>query len=270
MTLSGWNPPPQGPGYGGPQPPQQPYGQQPQQPQQPYGQPQQPYGQQPYGQPAQPGQPYGQPTPPPFGQPTPPPFGQAGHHPAPPKNNKTGLILALAGGAVVVVIVAVIAIVGLSGDGGDGGGEYTLSAPPSAGGYPQVNDSSGDAYGSTFRNLLGSQGTVVSATYDAEGSKVTFTGITGPGMGDRNDFRQGLQSSGANISFHETDAGGSGTASCAEMTMSSIKIPLCYWQTDNTLGMVMAAPNVTGGPSLGWSQLADVMRKMRPDVEKPA
>ena len=90
-------------------------------------------------------------------------------------------------------------------------------------------------------------------------------------MGDRDDFRQGLQSSGTNISFHDTDPGGSGTASCAEMTMGTITIPLCYWQTANTLGMVMAAPDITGnGQSLGWSQLGDVMRKMRPDVEKPA
>ncbi|WP_344247753.1 hypothetical protein [Actinocorallia libanotica] len=272
MTLSGWNPPPQGPGYGGPQPPQQPYGQQPQQPpygqpQQPYGQqPQQPYGQQPYGQPAAP---YGQPTPPPFGQPTPPPFGQAGYSPAPPRKNKTGLILAIVGGVVVVAIVAVVALAALGG--GDDGSEYALSAPPTAGGYPKSTDAAGDTYGSAFRNLLGSKGTVVSATYDAEGSQVTFTGITGPGMGDRDDFRQGLQSSGTNVSFHDTDPGGSGSASCAEMTMGTITIPLCYWQTSNTLGMVMAAPNLTGnGQSLGWSQLADVMRKMRPDVEKPA
>ncbi|MEO3781722.1 hypothetical protein ABGB12_00165 [Actinocorallia sp. B10E7] len=260
MTLSGWNPPPQGPGYGGDQPPQQPYGQQ------PYGQPQQPYG--------QPAQPYGQPTPPPFGQPTPPPFGQAGFSPAPPKNNKTGLILALAGAAVVVVILAVVAVVSLSGGDGIGSQKYTVSAPATAGGYPQVTDSSGDPYGNAFKNLLGSRGTVVSATYDVNGSKVTFTGVSGTDMGDTNGFRQGLESSsaGAQVTIHDTDPGGSGTAGCAEITVATVTVPLCYWQTDTSLGMVTASPDINGASvtSMQWTQLADIMRRMRPDVEKPA
>jgi len=259
MTLSGWNPPPQGPGYGGDQPPQQPYGQ----PQQPYGQPQQPYG--------QPQQPYGQ-TPPPFGQPTPPPFGQQGFHPSPPKKNKTGLILALAGAAVVVVIVAVIVVVSLSGGGGIGGQKYTISTPPSAGGYPQAGDSGSDPYGNAFKNLLGSRGTVVSAAYDVNGTTVTFTGVSGTDMGDADGFRQGLANSGsgANITHHDTDPGGSGSAGCAEITVATVTVPLCYWQTDTSLGMVTASPSLTGGTSMNWNQLADVMRQMRPDVEKPA
>lgn len=264
MTLSGWNPPPQGPGYGGPQPPQQPYGQQ----------PQQPYGQQPYGQPTPP--PFGQPTPPPFGQPTPPPFGQQGFGAPPPRKNKTGLILAVVGGAVVLVIVAAIALVTLSSGGGGGLGseKYTISAPPSAGGYPQVNDSTGDPYGNTFRNLLGSRGTVVSATYDVNGSKVTFTGVSGTDMGSKDGFRDGLESSsaGANVTIHDTDPGGSGSAGCAEITAATVTIPLCYWQTDTSLGMVTANPDISTGSvkTMDWNQLADVMRQMRPDVEKPA
>jgi len=257
MTLSGWNPPPQGPGYGGPQPPQQ-----------PYGQPQQPYGQQPYGQP---GQPYGQPTPPPFGQPTPPPFGQPGF-PPPPRKNKAGLVLALVGGAVVVLIIAVVAIVAASGGGSK---QYTITAPPTAGGYQQVNDSSGDVYGSTFRNLLGDKGNVVSATYDVNGTKVTFTGVSGTDMGSANGFREGLQSTsaGANVTIHDTDPGGDGTAGCAEITVATVTVPLCYWQTDTSLGMVTATPDIstTGNISaMEWTRLADVMRQMRPDVEKPA
>ncbi len=273
--MSGWNPPPQGPGYGGPQPPQQPYGQ----PQQPYGQPQQPYGQpqQPYGQTpppfGQPQQPYGQ-TPPPFGQPQ-QPYGQPGFPPSPhkPPNHRKGIALGIGGiVAVVVIIIVVVVVANLGGAGSD---KYTISTPPTAGGYPQVNDSTGDTYGNTFRNLLGSQGTVVSATYDAGGTKVTFTGVSGSNLGSSDGFRQGLQGSGASVTIHDTDAGGPGKAACAEITVATVTIPLCYWQTDTSLGMLTASPDLTsvtsgGGQSIGWSQLADIMRKMRPDVEKPA
>jgi hypothetical protein len=270
MTLSGWNPPPQGPGYGGPQPPQQPYGQQ----------PQPPYGQQPYGQP---GQPYGPQTPPPFGQ-TPPPFGQQAPppfgqgqpgYPPNPHRSKTGLILGLAGAGVVVLILVVVLVVSLSGGGGVGGGDkYVVSTPPSAGGYPQVASSEDDAFGNSFRSLLGSKGTVVSATYDVNGTKVAFTGVSGTDMGDENGFRQGLENSGsaASVTFHDTSPGGPGTGGCAEITAATLTIPLCYWQTGTSLGMVIANPDlVNANPqNMSWSQLADVMRKMRPDLEKPA
>jgi hypothetical protein len=109
---------PQQPGYGQ-QPPQPGYGQQPgfgQQPQQPgYGQqsPQPGFGQQPqqpgYG--AQPG--YGQP---------------GGGLPPTPKKSKTGLIVGIAGGAVV--LLAVIGLLVWQLGGGGGGGK------PSAGDTP--------------------------------------------------------------------------------------------------------------------------------------
>lgn len=138
--------PPQQPGFDPNQQP--PYGQQPgygQQPQQPgYGQsqPQQPgYGQsqpqQPgYGAPQQPG--YGQSQPPGYGQ-TPPPGGYGQQQPgygAPqqqpggfgqplppaPKKSKTGLIVGVGGGAVVL-IVAIILLVMQPWAGGPGAGD---------------------------------------------------------------------------------------------------------------------------------------------------
>jgi hypothetical protein len=114
-----------------PPPPQQPnpYGRQPT----PYGQQPPPYGQQPpppYGQ--------GQPPPPPYGQQPYPgaPFGQPapwGAAPAglPPKKNRTGLILGIVGGAVVLVVAAVVGI-GLIGEkvvGGFPEAEYRLTLP---------------------------------------------------------------------------------------------------------------------------------------------
>ncbi|GAA3229176.1 hypothetical protein [Actinocorallia longicatena] len=276
--MSGWTPPPQQPGYGGgQQPPQQPpYGGQ---PQQPYGQPQQP--QQPYGQPQQ--QPYGQPTPPPFGQPTPPPFGQPYGAQTPPpfipaqrRRSNGGPLLLILGGAVVLIIVAVIAVVALSG-GSTSGSKYTISAPTSAGGYPQSNDSTSTAIVNGFKQQVGSSipGKVVTNTYDAGGNKVTFIGVTATSkINDAGSFEKGLQSgaAGTTVTFHETTSGGAGTAKCAEITAATVTIPLCYWKTDYTLGMLMGLPNVAAGSTeaIGWSQLSDIMRQIRPDVEKKA
>jgi hypothetical protein len=108
--------PPQGqpghgqqPGYG--QQPQQPgYGQQPQQPG--YGQTPPPgYGQQPqqpgYGQqPQQPG--YGQTPPPGYGQQ--PGYGPGGGLPPAPKKSKTGLIVGVIAGALVLVVAVVLLV----------------------------------------------------------------------------------------------------------------------------------------------------------------
>ncbi|ROO89467.1 hypothetical protein EDD29_7162 [Actinocorallia herbida] len=271
--MSGWNPPPQGPGYGGPQPPQQPYGQ----PQQPYGQPQQPYGQPtpppgPYGQP----QPQGYGTPPPFGAPgTPPPFGGPqpfGAPPGPPKRlSSKAVVIVLAGcvAAVVLLGVAIMALSGGDGGGGLGGDKYTLSAPESAGGYPKATSSESNPYQGAFAGA----GTVVSATYDVNGTDVIFTGVTGDGLHE-DDFTQGMSSGGAAVTIHETDAGGAGSAGCAEITAGTVTLPFCYWATGSTLGMLTVMPDVdsmtSGTPLMTWNDLSNVMRQMRPDVEKPA
>ncbi|MDX6742949.1 hypothetical protein [Actinocorallia sp. A-T 12471] len=277
--MSGWNPPPQGPGYGGPQPPQQPgpYGQ----PQQPYGQPTPPPG--PYGQP-QPG--YG--TPPPFGSPgtpspfgaqqqpygTPPPFGAPPGGRPPKKANGKAVIIILAVSVVAVVLLGLVvgALGGNKGGGGGlaGGGGYTLTAPESAGGYPKVSSSQANPYESAFTTA----GTVVSATYDVNGSEVIFTGVTGKNLHE-DDFTRGMSSQGGGaVSIHETDAGGSGSAGCAEITAGSVTLPFCFWSTGTTLGMLTVMPSVdsmaNGTPLMKWQDLSDVMRRMRPDVEKPA
>jgi hypothetical protein len=108
---------PSQPQYGQPSQPQ--YGQ-PSQPQ--YGQPSQPqygqpgYGQPSYGQPSSP--PYGQSSSPPYGQSSAPPYGQPqqpygqypgapGYPPAPPRKSRTGLIVGLIIGVVVLVCLGV-------------------------------------------------------------------------------------------------------------------------------------------------------------------
>ncbi|MEO5876570.1 MAG: hypothetical protein ABIS86_13460 [Streptosporangiaceae bacterium] len=269
--MSGWNPPPQnGPG-------------------QPYGQPQPPYGQQqpPYGQPPQQQQPYGQ-TPPPFGQPgyqqpgypqqayPQQAYPQQGYAPKPPGRNNNALILII-GGAVVVVLIAVVAIVALSGgnSGGGGGGSYTMSTPDTAGGYTKVSDGGAGGGATSFKSLLGAA-TVVSATYKSGTTKIVFSGAAGDFK--RTDFAGSYKSlpNSSNYQVHQTDSGGAGSAACLEIKVSTITSATCYWSTAGSFGSVTAIPDyssLTGGGStqtLSWSELASIMRKIRPDVEHQA
>lgn len=125
-----FGPPPGQPPYGAP------YGQPTDQPQygQPYGQPatEPPQYGQPYGQP-QYGAPYGQPpaAPPPgwgqqpgFGAPGyPPPYGPGGPggpFGPPPKKSRTGLVIGLVSGGVVLLVLLVLGVVGLAGLAGGG------------------------------------------------------------------------------------------------------------------------------------------------------
>jgi hypothetical protein len=275
--MSGWNPPPNGPGQ-----PEQPYGQQPQQP--PYGQQQPPYGQQPqqppygqtpppfgqqppYGQ--QPQQPYGQQTPPPFGQPG---YPQAGYAPQPPKKSGAKRLLII-GGAVVLALIVVGAAVGaLSGDGSK---SYTMSTPDTAGGYSKTTNATNAA---TMTSLttgvskeFGSGAKVVNATYKVNNTNVLFIGVYGGSKRQENLSSQ-IKRFANGAPTHTTDSGGKGDAECAEISAGGAKIPMCAWLTDSTMAMLMEFPSATGTSikTMSWSELADVMRKMRPDVEHTA
>jgi hypothetical protein len=262
MTMSGWNPPPNGHG----QPPQ-PYGQQPQPA--PYGQQQPPYGQQPQ-------QPYGQ-TPPPFGQPgfqqpgfQQPGYPQAGYVPQPPKNS-VGRRLVIAGAFVVAIaFVAVVAWVQLK---GDGSSSYTMTTPDTAGGYSKTASAT-DAAAMTSLTTeagreFGSGAQVVNATYKVNDSKVIFIGVYG-GSRRQEDLSSQIKKFAKGAPTHPTAAGGKGSAECAEITSGTITVPICAWLTDATMGMLMTIPDASAGTTpttLSWSQLSDVMRKMRPDIE---
>lgn len=117
-------------GYQQPGGPQQ-YGQQPDQ----YGQ----FGQQPgqFGQPGQPGQPGG-----PFGQQPGGQFGGFGEEP--PKKKKTGLIVGLAIGAVVLLGGATGLVIWLTGDSKD-----TKTAAPASSSAPAAGPQSGGPSGSS-------------------------------------------------------------------------------------------------------------------------
>ncbi|MEU7696906.1 PQQ-binding-like beta-propeller repeat protein [Streptomyces sp. NPDC039028] len=139
-TQPGYGYPQQGqPGQPGPygQPPQQPYGY-PQQGQQPgpYGQPQQPgpYGQQqnPYGgHPTQPGYP---------GAPTPPPSGGG-------LKGRTGVVAAVAAGAVLVAAVATWAVVGGGDDKDPVAGPSTSASASTGAPSPSESVDKGDGSG---------------------------------------------------------------------------------------------------------------------------
>lgn len=260
--MSGWNPPPgQGgeqyggaPGYGQQPPPQQPgYGQ----PQQPgYGQPQQPgFGQQPgYGQP-----PYGQ-------QP-------------PKRKSSTGLILGIVGGVVALVVVLGIVLVALV---ANSGGDKTITAVTTAGGWQR--DTSAESQLSSQinsqRNIMnsatgGKLDKLVSAFYrDPSGS--SGTGVTGQPngvlflggegkIGSTDDFVDGFRRSlsSSNGTVTEIDPGsGGGKGVCGTITISTTSMSFCAWATESSFGEIVPTT-----PGMSQSEVADLMRKMREDIE---
>jgi hypothetical protein len=273
-----------GGGYGQQQPGgQQPYGQP------GYGQPghgqQSPYAQQGgygdqggygqqggYAQPTQPGyaqqQGYGQQ----YGQPT--------TYGSPPNKSNTGLILGIVGGAVAVVIILVIVVVAMSGGGGGGigGKKHDVVAAESAGGWQR--DAAGESrFGTninTQKNTLqsatgGKLDKVVSGFYkDPNGSSssllpagVIFIGGTGP-LGDPDKFVSSFRSAASSTgTVTEVDPGaGGGRGVCAEATAASQTIAFCAWATNDSFGEI-----VSTSPGKSASQVADLMRKMRPDLE---
>jgi hypothetical protein len=199
----------------------------------------------------------------------------------PPKKGKGPLVFLITVGVVVLVLVVAAAAFAMSnggsGSGGGGGGstKYTMSAPQTAGGYNKTSDSS-SALGGTnsVSGLLGSA-TVVSATYEAGDQKIIFTGAAG-NFGNVDFSRAYKAVNSSSIQTHDTDAGGAGSAVCVEFKISTTSTSTCYWFTKGSYGSVTSYPDLTatlnGGSAtaMSWSDLADVMRKMRPDVEHAA
>jgi hypothetical protein len=253
------------------------YGQQPG-----YGQPgygQQGYGQSGYGQ--QPG--YGQQQSydqygqqagmPSYGAPT--TYGSQ-------KKSRAGLILGIAGGAVALVIVLVV-VFAMAGGGGSNT-KYAISTPDTAGGM--TRDTAGEReLASTFSSLQSSLERETNtkftdfkiAVYRSGETRLLFAGGTGK-LSSPNVFLKGnplgrvTNRNGPKL--NNVDAGGEGKAMCADVSTASgaasITIPVCAWATNTSFGMLIAVPSVgTAGAatSMQSGQVADLMRKMRPDVE---
>ncbi|MEV4252959.1 hypothetical protein AB0J52_07295 [Spirillospora sp. NPDC049652] len=281
--MSGWNPPPQSPGGNPGGYPPAPGGAP-----NPYGQPA--YGQQPgYGQPAQPSPPappaaqpgWAQQDQPGWGQ---PPGGFAQPQPGfgpppgpPPRNSKTGLVLGLVGGGLVLVVIAVVAVVALSGAGGD---KYTISTPDSVAGRSRDSAmesqlaSKMDSLKTQMRTMTHGKVTdVSSAFYKDPGSSgglsgstgVIFFGGTGP-IGNPSSFMSGIRSSASRsgTSVQDVDAGShGGKAGCFQLSSVGVTITECAWATSSSFGAIV--PTKTGSTI---SDTAALMRTFRDAVEQ--
>jgi hypothetical protein len=125
---------------------------------------------------------------------------------------------------------------------------------------------------------------VVSATYSDGDRKILFIGASGkfpnPNglVGKLRGSGSGSQSaSGVSTTWTEVDPGPhGGKGACGESSSTiatQVKVSFCAWQTSSTFGEVMVMPNVTtlaaAAPptSVSATELAGIMRRMRPDLE---
>ncbi|MFJ4592328.1 MULTISPECIES: hypothetical protein [unclassified Kitasatospora] len=276
---------PQGQPQGQPQPygGQPPYG--PPQPPPPYGAPQQPPQ---YGYPPQDGQPYGAPQPPygapqqPYGAPQPPygyppqaPYGQPGY-PPPPKTGRTGLVVGLVVGALVLGGGGFAAWKFL---GDDQGGQYKISAPQSLpDGYTQKSakeeavDPAKPEAAKFGKNL-----TVLAASYSKGSDALDTLSVVGV-YGELNDPGQIIDDS-------KKDTGGltwttpltdfpaqDGHSSSAKLACGVAGViagkagpTVCVWADKSTTGRITFSKiSLTGGgQGLTPAQAADRTRAIR-------
>lgn len=274
-------------------PPQQPYNPQ---PQNPYaGQPQQPG---PYGAPAPQGVPPQYPGPgapqggwgqAPYGQPQ-PPFGQ----PQPPKKSRTGLVLGIVGG---VLLVGVLAVVGLAFLGRSlvGGAEssfpeakYRLTVPKTllAGEYKLVTDSSAtegkeveDTVDPTVRDAK-----AAIAQYEGKNAAVlVVSGIHGR-LKDPEGTRAAILKGAADdpnttiaVPAKEfTPAGHDVTISCQVARSKeggvTSTLPMCAWGDDNTasfVAVVTAETALMAPEKVDLAAIAEQTAKVRAEMRKP-
>lgn len=243
--MSGWNQPPGGQPYGGGQA---------------YGQGG--FGQQGYGPEAGYGPNPGYGPQPGFGTSSPP--GGFGPPQAPAGRSKTGLIIGLlSGGLVLIIAIVVVVVVAF------GSKRYIVNTPSVAGGYQLKSPS--DATTSTImnaqRSAVRSTGakidTVVSGVYQDPSSAsstqqdVIFVGGTGD-IGDPGTFiRSGRPTTNTTASITDIDPGGDGKGSCVELAAGSLAY--CMWATEHSFGIVTANKPAT--------EVAGILRRMRPDLE---
>jgi hypothetical protein len=208
--------------------------------------------------------------------------------PAPPRR-RSGVIILVAVAVVGLAAIAVtIALIETSGE-----TTYTIVTPPTAGGIgidgkPSTLQPSDIGYKNIQDVVGGRAKTTISALYrDPSRGLLTVQAATGD-LGKPDDLLNRLRAhppqAGESViklnsswkRLIETDPGvHGGKAVCGELSISvsSLSLPQaglteCDWQTAHTYMSLslIASP----GKQLTAEQLADVMRRMRPDLEKPA
>lgn len=233
--------------------------------------------------------PPGQPTPPPAegvgptaGQgatPPPPPAGTtvgqaAPPPPAPPKKSKTGLIIAIVAGLVVLALIAGGAVLLIANSGDD---KHSITIPSTAGGMKRDKAKETelqqqlDAAENQFKTQAKNVSYVKSGVYNQDDSKrgpegaLVFLGAKLKKVQSPTKFVEsfGKQASTNGFKIDKISAGdGGGKAVCAYQSTGQ-KVAICAWATKDSMGELV--PTVPGYDS---KQLAKILLDMRPDVEK--
>lgn len=277
--MSGWSPPPNGPGRpgrsGGSGPANGGWGPPPEQA--PHRQPQ------PGPPPAQPGPQPGGPVPgahgppgwgaSPPGFPYPPPSGPGQQ----PRKRHVGLVIGLIGGGTTLVLALIVGIVVVVTQ----PASHTLSTPTAAGGLnrdqaaEQRISSIERMKRSIRRSAKGDIDRVVTAVYgqpgqdaiSSSGQGVLFVGIKADGLNADElikNFMTSAQQEGGNATTVNPPSGFDGKAACGEIqTGTGRPAALCTWADNDTLGQFI--PISAARP---MNQMEDLMNQMRPDLEK--
>ncbi|MFD3653993.1 hypothetical protein ACTU45_18445 [Streptomyces sp. 24-1644] len=275
--------PPQGP-YGPPQPPQNPYGQQPPgPPQQPYGYPQHPQGQQgAWGQPGIPGQPGTQPGMQP---------GMGGWPPQPPPRKKrTGLIIGIVAGSLVVAGGIAFGVAQLVDEGADAAfpeAEYKLVVPKKVldDEFTLAQDAS-DTEGKKIEDTPDASirdGKAVVAQYTASTSALVLSGMHGrlaaPSFMRGKIMEGAAEAEGSTVVVPAKEFKPEGYDITIECQVVQSKeggmtnnIPMCAWGDPNTAAMVAVVrpENVAkDAKSIDLAKVAEETAKVRSEIRKP-
>ncbi len=237
--------------------------------------------------------PSGQPTPPPAegagsgvdadagaasAPPPPPPadtaIGDAPPPPFPPaKKSRTGLIVGLIAGLVVLAIIAVVAVIVVVG----GEEKHSITIPASAGGMKRDKEKETelkaqlDAAEQQFKTQAANVSYVKSGVYDQNDSKrgpegaLVFLGAKLKKVQSPTKFVDsfGKQATSNGFKIDKISAGeGGGKAVCAFQATGQ-KVAICAWATKDSMGELV--PTV---PGYDAKQLSKILLEMRSDVEK--
>ena len=210
--------------------------------------------------------------------PPPPPGGTAVDAapppPAPAKKSRTGLIVGIIAGLVILALVAVLLVVFVFNKGDD---KHTITIPATAGGMKQDKDKEAElqqqltAAESQFKTQAKNVSYVKSGVYDQNDSDrgpegaLVFLGAKLKKEQKPSTFVESFSKQATTNGFKidKIPAGdGGGRAVCAYQSAGQ-KVAICAWATKDSMGELV--PTV---PGYDAKQLSKIMLDMRPDIEK--
>jgi hypothetical protein len=188
--------------------------------------------------------------------------------PAPPKKRPVGLIIGLIGGGLTVVLAAVVILVVVATQ----PDSHSLNTPASAAGFTRDNAAEQRVNTEELKRNLRNQAQgqvkrVVSAVYSnspggTASTEVLFVGGEASSM-DTQSFINDFTSSAQNTQSVGNTGGLTGQGACGELSSSGHEAVACVWADNDTFGQFLM---LTDGHAVG--DLADLMRRMRPALEK--